>query len=177
MDVTNVTSGTMQLQGIFGQHQRHHSSLADMMDMLGTRIDEAAKAGMLTGEQAADMKKALDSIAELIEQNGSGAQLSFGDRHQIRKELREIGKQFFAALSSQGASSATSSGQVDDLFKAMDANSDGKIDKSELSGYLSQSGNGNGALAGVTNGAGVYTQQASMSFSFSYSQRTFTAIA
>jgi hypothetical protein len=123
------------------------------------------------------MKKTLDDIAELLKQNGSGAQVSADDRHQIRNELREIGKQLFAALSSQDAPSATSGGQVDDLFKAMDANGDGSIDKNELSGYLSQSADGNGALAGVSNGAGVYTQQASMSFSISYSQRTFTAVA
>jgi len=177
MDVSNVASGTMQLQGIFGQHHRHHGSLADMIDQLKSTIDDAAKAGKLTDDQAADMKKTLDDIAELLKQNGSGAQVSADDRHQIRNELREIGKQLFAALSSQDAPSATSGGQVDDLFKAMDANGDGSIDKNELSGYLSQSADGNGALAGVSNGAGVYTQQASMSFSISYSQRTFTAVA
>jgi Ca2+-binding EF-hand superfamily protein len=156
MDPTQAigsTSGTSTTQAVHGHH-RHHKSMADMVKDMSSAIDDAQKAGKLTNDQAASMKKELDDITKMLSQNqtgstsqsastnqanstsqtGSVSQLSADDRKKIRSEMHDVEKQLFAALNPQQstATAANPTDQVNNLFKAMDSNGDGTIDKNEL---------------------------------------------
>lgn len=102
-------------------------------------IDDAVKAGKLTDDQAAQMKKKLDSITEALnqKQTGSGAQLTSDDLQQIKAAFQDVRKQLFDALHPQGSTSATNS-IGDYLFKKMDANGDGIVDKNEFFTFINQ---------------------------------------
>jgi hypothetical protein len=145
-------SANLQVQGAQGGHHRHHHmSIGDRISKMETAIDDAVKTGKLTDDQATTMKKALDDVKSTLSkvQDGStgqtGAanqgstlkQLSEDDRKKIRDTLQDVGKQLFAAINQGAASSAAN---IDNLFKALDTNGDGKVDKDELTAFLQKNG-------------------------------------
>jgi hypothetical protein len=181
MNVSNVTYA-QNAWSIQGNNQHHRQSLSEAISTMQSRIDDAVDKGKLPDDLADAMKKVLDALAELLKkgQTGQGAQatnseaqLSNDDRFHVKFQLREIGKQLFSALNPSD-STPSPTGQVDNLFKAVDANSDNKIDKGEFSKYLSSQTNSSGGLTGTN---AIYTQQASFSMAISVTQRSFSAIA
>ena len=135
---SQVTSNATQ--GIRGHHHHHHhKSMADMISKMESTIDDAVKTGKLTDDQATQMKKELDSITEALNksQTGSGAQLTSKDLQQIRTEFQDVRKKLFDALNLQGSTFASNS-IGDNLFKKMDANGDGVVDKNEFFTFINQ---------------------------------------
>jgi hypothetical protein len=140
MDVTSV-SAFQSSWAVQGASHHHHKpqSLTDMISQMSSAVDDAVKAGKLSDDQAAAIKKDLEAISDLLKNgqasssgsNGTSnaaSQLSSDDRQTIRDTLKDIGKQIFAALSSQSAQAA---GPVDDLFSKIDTNGDKSISKNE----------------------------------------------
>ena len=126
------------IQGVQGHHHHHHhKSMTDMISKMESAIDDAVKAGKLTDDQATQMKEELDSITETLKQgqSSSGAQLTSEDLQKIRTEFQDVRKQLFDALNPEGSTSA-SNGIGDALFKKMDANGDGAVDKNEFSTFI-----------------------------------------
>jgi hypothetical protein len=187
MDISQVTGSSLSnsaVQGVQGHHHHHKKSLADMIKEMESAIDNATKSGKLTSDQASAMTKLLDDIKNTLAQAQSSnstqatsaTQLSADDRDKIRKELQDIGKQLFQALNSQSASSTQQNNGVDAIFKAMDANGDGSINKDEMTSFLSSltsnaAYNGSGLAAGKV----LYSEQAT--FSMSESRSTFSVTA
>jgi hypothetical protein len=140
----------------------------------------------MTDDQAAAIKKELDSISELLKngQSASGSsggntnavsQLSSDDRQNIRDVLKSIGKQLFASLSAQ-STQATS--PVDDLFAKIDTNGDKSISKNELTDFVSSMTQGGQNASDLFSKPQTYGQQGSFSLTMvSYSQSTFSVTA
>ncbi len=151
MDISQMRAA--QVQGAQGEHHQR-MTIGDRISQMKSAIDDAVTSGMLSDDQAVQMRKALDDITKILshnehKQNGSNnragsatQQLSANDREKIHSDLQELGKQVSAALNSQGAArvapAPTRGAQVDDLFKAIDTNGDGKIRKDELTSYLNR---------------------------------------
>jgi polyhydroxyalkanoate synthesis regulator phasin len=163
MDVSQLTSsaaGSSGVQGMYGGgHHRHHKSISDQVNQMGTAIDNAVKTGSMTSDQAASLKKELADITQIMNQNAqttsagstgqtsqsnSLSQLSDADRKKVFSELHDVRKQLFAASNTDGAngSSGASSGDdaVSTLFSQIDSDNNGSIDKSELTQFLAQIG-------------------------------------
>jgi polyhydroxyalkanoate synthesis regulator phasin len=132
-----VTNTDIQSVQGHHHHHHHHKSMADMISKMESIIDDAAKAGKLTDDQATQMKKELDSITETLKQgqSSSGAELTPDDLQNIRTEFQDVRRQLFDALNPQKSTSAPN-GIGDALFKKMDANGDGTIDKNEFSTFI-----------------------------------------
>jgi hypothetical protein len=174
MDLSQITGTSMANSGVqgVGGHQHRHKSISDQVKDLESAISDAQKSGKLTSDQATAMTKELDDIKKMLSQVGTSsqagatAQLSADDRHKIRKELHDVGKQLFEALNPQAAASSTTSGsQMEAIFKMLDANGDGNIDKNEFSSFINN-------LA--QNGAGKSDQMSQVS---SYSRQATISIA
>ena len=180
MDVSQVTASTSssldlylsQLQagstasssGVQGHHKHHHKSISDMINEMGSAIDNAEKAGTMTSDQAASLKKELADVTKTLSQastaatstdttasstsqtsqSGALSQLSDADRKKVFSELQDVRKQLHAASDTQGASAASgvpnSGDAVSQLFSQIDTNGNGTIDKSELTQFLAQIG-------------------------------------
>ncbi len=193
MDVSQVnnTLSNQNVQGVQGHH-RHKKGLGDMITDMQSAIDNAAKTGKLTSDQAAALSKQLDAIKKELSQAqassssqsvnstqvANATQPSSDYRQKIRKELHEVGKQLFEAIkSSDSASSTQQSNSLDSIFKAMDVNGDGSISKDEMKSFLTNlSANGdNGSSDTFTSLSFTYSQQATMTMS--QSQSGFSAVA
>jgi len=131
---TNIATQSVQ-----GHHHRHHRSMADKISMMDSAIDEAVKAGKLTGDQAAQMKKELDSITQTLKnsQTSSGTPLASNDLQQIKAEFQDVRKQLYDALHPQGATS-TSNDAISKLFQMMDADGNGAVDRDEFLTFINQ---------------------------------------
>jgi hypothetical protein len=172
------------VQGAQGHHQHPRKSIADMIKDMESAIDDATKSGKLTGDQASAMTKVLDDIKKMLSQaqstgaTGDVTQLSADDREKIRKQLHDIGKQLFQAFNSQRADSSTrQSGAVDAIFKAMDANKDGSVNKNELTSFLSGL-TANASNSSHSNGvvASSFTYSAQATMSITRTQSSFSTI-
>jgi ribosome-binding ATPase YchF (GTP1/OBG family) len=174
------------VQGAQGHHQHPRKSIADMIKDMESAIDDATKSGKLTGDQASAMTKVLDDIKKMLSQaqstgpaqTGGATQLSADDREKIRKQLHDIGKQLFQAFNSQSADSSTrQSGAVDAIFKAMDANKDGSVNKNELTSFLSGL-TANASNSSHSNGvvASSFTYSAQATMSITRTQSSFSTI-
>jgi hypothetical protein len=126
-------------QAVHGRHPHHHKSIAEMISSLQSTIDDAAKTGKLTGSQATQMKTKIESITQTLNksQAGSGAPMTPEDLQQIKTKLQEVRKELFDALNPQGAASPVSSGIGYNLFKTLDTNGDGVVNKNEFSTFIS----------------------------------------
>jgi hypothetical protein len=199
MDNSQLTISLLSnqsVQGAQGHHHHQRKSIADMIKDMESAIDDATKSGKLTGDQASAMTKVLDDIKKMLSQaqstgaaqtgggastspTGDATQLSADDREKIRKQLHDIGKQLFLALNSQSADSSTrrQSGAVDAIFKAMDANKDGSVNKNELTSFLS-SLTANASNSSHSNGvvASSFTYSAQTFMSITRTQSTFSTI-
>ncbi len=140
LNIQRVSStASASTQGVQRHHpHHHHKSIADMISNMASGIDDAVKAGKLTNDQAAQMKKELDSIAEILkkDQASSGAELTSEDRQQIRKVLHDVRERLLAALNPQGAGSIASGGIAGYMFKQMDANGDGVVSQNEFATFF-----------------------------------------
>jgi len=180
MNVTHVSIASVSMQTVQSVHgHRHHQSLGDMVSKMKSSIDDAVNSGMLDRDLADELKKRLEEIRKELSQSQNGADrgLSSDDRQKIRKELKEIGKQFFAALQARNSAPRTSDSSFDSLFRALDANGDGKIDKNELSAFM---GNMSGNVQGTGNalaGSRMYSPQGSTYVSVSLMQASFSVTA
>ena len=140
MDLSQVTNVVSQVtsdstQGVQGHHH-HHRSMADMISKMESAIDDALKAKTLTEDQAGQMKKELDSIAQTLQQGqSSGTQLTSDQLQQIRTEFQDVRKQLFDALNPK-AETTTSNG-IGSLFQKIDANGDGVVDQNEFFTFIS----------------------------------------
>jgi Ca2+-binding EF-hand superfamily protein len=135
---SNSQATDVATQAVQGHHHHHHKrSMTDMISQMESTIADAAKEGKLTDDQATQMKKELDAISETLRQGQSstGAQLTSDDLQKIREEFHGLRKQLFDALNPQG--SASTSNGMDNLFKQLDVNGDGAIDKNEFSTFMS----------------------------------------
>ncbi len=134
---SNFQATNNATQGIQG-HPRH-KSMADMISNLQSTIDNAVKTGRLTGDQAMQMKKKLDSITQTLNktQTGSGAQLTPEDLQQIRAKFQEIRKELFDALNPQRSAIVSNGIGGYHLFQKMDANGNRVIDRNEFSNFIS----------------------------------------
>ena len=145
-----------QFQGAQGQHH-HRMSIDDRISQMRSAIDDAVTSGILSGDQAIQMKKELADITKILTHNshkqngsnnrtGSTKELSANDREQIRSDLQELGKQVFAALNAQGATrvpaAAARGAQDDGLFSAIDTNRNGRIGRDELASYVNRTADG-----------------------------------
>jgi len=141
-------------------------------------VDDAVTSGTLSGDQAIQMKKELDDIKKILthhshKQNGTNDQtesstpLPADDREKIRSHLQGLEKQLFAALNPQSAAEVRAaaarraSGEVNDLFKEMDINRDGKIGRDELASYVNKT-------------ADFYGRQGSMTINVTITQSQFS---
>ena len=130
-------------------------TIGDRLRKMESAVDDAVTSGTLSGDQAIQMKKELDDIAKILshnshKQNGSNnqtessTQLPANDREKIRSHLQDLEKQLSSALNPQGATDVPAAAarrarvEVDDLFKAMDTNRDGKIARDELTSYVNK---------------------------------------
>lgn len=149
MDTSQVTNATSS-QSTRGHHH-HGGNITDMISKMSTGIDDAVKAGKLTDDQAAEMKKTLDAISEKLKSDpsGKGTQLSQDDRQQIRKQLHEIGKELHAALAPQQSDGAQGD-LASELFKKIDTNGDKKIDKDEFTSFINNLKDNNGGTAAAS---------------------------
>jgi hypothetical protein len=190
MDNSQLTISLLSnqsVQGAQGHHHHQRKSIADMIKDMESAIDDATKSGKLTGDQASAMTKVLDDIKKMLSQaqssnatqtSGDATRLSADDREKIRKQLHDIGKQLFQAFNSQSADSSTrQSGAVDAIFKAMDANKDGSVNKDELTSFLG-SLTSNASNASRSNGvvAGSFTYSAQATMSITRTQSSFSTI-
>ena len=125
------------IQGVQGHHPP--KCMAAMIVNLQSTIDIAVKAGKLTDDQATQMKKKLDFIAQTLNksQTGSGAQLPSDDLRKVKTELQAVRKQLFDALNPQGTASFTTGGAGYNLFKTMDGNRNGAIGRNEFATFIS----------------------------------------
>jgi polyhydroxyalkanoate synthesis regulator phasin len=186
MDISQITGSTQSnsaVQGVQG-HQHHRKSIADMIKDMESAIDNAAKAGKLTSDQATAMTKELDDIKQMLSQAQSGGsaqtggamQLSADDRQKIRKELHDIGKQLFQALNPQESTQQTQqSSAIDSIFKAMDANQDGNISKDELTSFLSSLTSNASNASGLVSSNFTYSEQATLTIN--QTQNAFSVTA
>jgi hypothetical protein len=188
MDISQVMSSSQSSSAVQGTqgHQHHHKkSIADMINNLESAINDAAKSGALTSDQASAMTKELDDIKNTLNPTSSSAsqtngatQLSADDRQKIKKELQDIGKQLFQALNSQSASAPSSAQQssgVDAIFKAMDTNQNGSVSKDELTSFLSSQTSNAANSNGLVASSFTYSEQATLSISETQSRFSVTA--
>jgi hypothetical protein len=183
MDVSQMRAA--QAQAAQGQHN-HRMTIGDRISQMASAIDDAVTAGVLSGDQAVQMKKTLGDITKILNHNshkqngsnnqtGSSTQLSENDREKIRSDLQELDKQVSAALNPQGAAGVLAArargAKVDDLFKAIDTNGDGKIRKDELTAYVNKA-----ADSGQSGKApfSTYGRQGSMTMSLSITTIQFS---
>ena len=152
MDMSQLTASSTLAssgaQGAQGHHHHHRKSVSDQVSDMSSAIDQAVKAGSLSSDQAASMKNELADISKTLSQSqsnstsqtGATSQLSAQDRKKVMSELHDVGKQLYQAMNPQstGTTAAQSSNQLDSLFSAIDANSDGKIDKGEMADYINK---------------------------------------
>jgi hypothetical protein len=155
-----------QVRGAQGEHH-HPMTIGDRLSKMGSAVDDAVTSGTLSGDQAIQMKKELDDITKILSHNshkqngsnnqaGSSTQLPANDREKIRSHLQDLEKQLFAALNPQGATDVhaaaarRASGEVNDLFKAMDTNRDGKIGRDELTSYVNKTADFYGRKGSMT---------------------------
>ena len=154
-----------------------------MVNSLESEIDDATKAGKLTSDQASALTKELDDIKNTLGQTASNGtaqtnnatQLSADDRNKIRKDLQDIGKQLFQAFNTQAASSTQQGSNVDQIFKAMDANNDGSISKDEMTNFLSSLTSNATNANGLISSNYTYSEQATLSVSETQSRFSITA--
>ena len=140
-------------------------------------MDDAVASGTLSGDQAIQMKKELDDITKMLnhdsdghkqngsnDQTGSSTPLPANDREKIRSDLKELEKQFSAALNPKGATDDPTAAsrrpklEVNDLFRLMDTNSDGKIGKEELTSYINRTANFYGQKGSMTINVTITSQ-------------------
>jgi hypothetical protein len=161
MDISQLTGSTALSSGVQGMtggghHHRHHKSISDQVNEMGSAIDDALKAGTMTSDQAASLKKELADISQIMNQNaqtsGTGttgqstqsnslSQLSDADRKKVFSELQDVRKQLHAAFDTQSANASSgSTDAVSKLFSQLDTNNDGSISKDELTQFLAQIG-------------------------------------
>jgi len=118
MDVSQISSSV--LQSIQPQPRHHRRSIPDMVTKMESGIDDALKAGQLSGTQATQMKKVLDSITEALKADPTGAapKVSAEDMKAMRSELRDVGKQLYAAThqGDTGDASGSKSASAGQLF-------------------------------------------------------------
>jgi hypothetical protein len=148
MDLSQFTnasnaSNDSLVQGTKGHHH-HHKSISDQVNDMNTAIDNAVKAGKLTNDQAAAMKKELDDVKQTLSQNqtggsnqtGSIAQLSDDDRKKVFTELSDVRKQLHTAMAPQETASAASGDQLNQMFASMDADGNGSVSKDEFEAFM-----------------------------------------
>ena len=148
MDATQITgtatgAADVLLQGT-QKRRHHHGSIADRVNAMEDAIDKAVKAGKLTDDQAAAMKKELDDVKQVLSsaqpggsnQSNPVAQLSDDDRKKIFSELSDVRKKLYAALNPDGSDQAVSNNTLNNLFAAIDSNNDGSISKDEFADFL-----------------------------------------
>ncbi len=159
-------NGTSGLQGAGGGgRHHHHKSVSDQINQMGSAIDNAVKAGSLTSDQAASLKKELADVTQTLSQNAQASssasgtsalsssasqtsqsnslsQLSDADRKKVLGELQDVRKQLHATFSTQATNasqaSSSSSDAMSKLFSQMDSNGNGSIDQNEFSQFLAQ---------------------------------------
>jgi hypothetical protein len=188
MDISSQMSISLQensaAQGVQGHHHHHKKGITDMINDLESAINDATKSGALTSDQASALTKLLDDVKKTLaqaqsagsSQAGGAVQLSSDDREKIRKDIRDIGKQLFAALSSQNTSSTKQGNGVDAILKALDTNQDGSISKDELTSFFnSQTSSAWNNTNGFGAGKVLYSEQAT--FSMYESRSTFSVTA
>jgi Ca2+-binding EF-hand superfamily protein len=175
MDISNVGSaasqGVQQLQG----HHHHRMGMSQRLDKMESAIDQAVTNGNLTDDQATQMKKMLEDIKKtLADAKTSGTPLTSDQLKEIRKELQDIGKQLFSAIKSTQGSTTAAPDPVAELFKKIDADSNGSIDKNELTDFVNQLKNhgANPTAANETATPATYNQKGSFSFSMSMSYQS-----
>jgi hypothetical protein len=185
LQYSSLTTGSSEIQGVGGHHRHHHMSMSDRVDKMESAIADALKAGTLTSDQASAMKKELDDVKSKLGidqsgQTGSMAQLSEDDRKKVRDEMHDVAQQLFAALNSQdstqAAPSTSSTNQLSNLFAKIDANGDGKIDKSEFTNFSNNLASSAGG-AGDTGGLGLYGRQGSFSMTTTVYQSQINIVA
>ena len=142
-------------------------TIGDRLSKLESAVDDAVTSGTLSGDQAIQMKKELDDITKILSHNshkqngsnnqtGSSTQLPANDREKIRSHLQDLEKQLSSALNPQGATDVPAAAarraraEVDDLFKAMDTNRDGKIGRDELTSYVNKTADFYGRQGSMT---------------------------
>jgi len=164
---SSISSNGAQVQGAQGHHHKH-KSITDQISSMSTAIDNAVKAGKLTDDQAAAMKKKLDDVKQTIGQNQSNSsgqssisQLSDADKKKVFGELQDVRKELHSAMGSQqGASAGATSDQINQMFTSMDSNGDGNVSKDEFASFLNtlaQKGSYN-AQGSLSQGADGSTQ-------------------
>jgi polyhydroxyalkanoate synthesis regulator phasin len=131
MDVTSVSSA--------GTNHKHHLSLAEMLAQMQSSVDDEVKAGKLTADQATALKKELDAIAKTLQDaKTNGTQISADDRRKMREQLKKAGQDLENAVTAQAGKGVAMNQGLDDLFKKIDTNGDGQIDKNEMNNFLNQ---------------------------------------
>ena len=163
MDLSQLISsdtGSWGVQGVSGGHRHHHhKSISDQVSQMGTAIDNAVKAGLMTSDQATSLKNELADITKTLSGNAQTSstgttgqtsqsnpltQLSDADRKKVFSELQDVRKQLHAAFNPQGANAASgSSGGTDavsKLFSMIDSDNNGAISKDEFTQFLAQIG-------------------------------------
>jgi hypothetical protein len=190
--VTNISLSDSSVQGVQGHHHRHKKSINDMISDMESAIDDATKSGKLTSDQATSMTTILDSIKKTLSQatgsskisgddwisTSNSTQLSSADQQKIRKELHDVGKQLFQALNPHSsATSAKQSSGFDAIFKALDSNKDGSVNKDELTSFLSSlTGSGSNAsnAGSLVSSSFTYSEQAT--YSITQTRSSFSAL-
>jgi hypothetical protein len=174
------------VQGSQGHHHHHRKSISDQVSDMSSAIDNAVKAGTLTGDQATAMKSELADITNTLSQAQASAstaqttstsqsglsQLSATDRQKVMKELHDVRKELFQATNSEASNSTggtQGTDQINSLFGAMDTNGDGSVSKTELSNYISQLANSNQSATDLLIGS-MYNPQGTLSLSSSSAQ-------
>jgi hypothetical protein len=172
MDISHITAA--QAQGAQGEHH-HRTTIGDRISKIESAMDDAIASGTLTGDQAIQMKKELDDIKKMLnhdrhkqngsnDQTGSSTALQANDREKIRSDLKELEKQFSAALKPKGATDVPTAAsrrpklEVNELFRLMDTNSDGKIGKEELTSYINRTANFYGQKGSMTINVTITSQ-------------------
>jgi Ca2+-binding EF-hand superfamily protein len=167
MDVTSVSNANT--------NHKHRLSLAEMLSQTQSTINDDLKAGKLTADQATALKKELDAIAKSLQDaRTNGTQISADDRRKMRDELKKVGEDLENAVTAEGKKDVAMNPGLDDLFKKIDTNGDGKIDNSELNNYLSQT-----AADSPSDplNASTYNQEGTLSISMTVMESKLSIIA
>jgi gas vesicle protein len=186
------SSGSSSAVSSASGHHHKHKSMADMVNQMGSAIDDAKDSGKLTGDQADALKKMLAQIMDLLKNNQTASNDSDGSnsvpslssdvRQKIKDILKQVSQQFMAALqNAQGDAQASSQANpADQLFSKIDTNGDGTISKGELKDFVSNLQSGNHSQGAQSNApqTQTYGQQGSFRLTMlSVSQSTFSVSA